>query len=229
MKPRVAIASIIFGEEDTPSAWYTHALEEMGLRGFYLGRVTPEEAKLVLSEFDALLLAGGADVHPRFYGQEKYEICWPSPEDRDVGEMALAKEFFASEKPLLAICRGIQVLNVALGGTLVQHVPALPGTYLCHSHQKTRHGVYLTQSGPLWDIFHKNYLRVNSTHHQAVDALGQGLTLAARSCDGVNEAVYGGVNTIGVQWHPERIMEEGMLPLWRWFTQKAQEAAGKRV
>ena len=125
---------------------------------------------------------------------------------------------------MLGICRGAQVLNVALGGDLCQHVFDLPSVQIQHQDKDTRHRVRLVPESLLSSIFgHVPELTVNSTHHQAVQRPGDGLTISALSTDGVIEAVEMGDRVLGVQWHPERMLEEGMEPIFRWFLGLAQE------
>ena len=162
------------------------------------------ESLAALLECDGLLMPGGVDIEPARYGQQKTEQCGKTDPARDAGEWRVLETFLPTGKPVLCICRGIQMLNVFQGGTLHQHIPG-------HSDFKTRgtgcHKVNLVSGSKLDQIFQVNQLTVNSLHHQAVDTLGKDLSVCAISEDGIVEAV---VHTkhpfcLGVQWHPEHL------------------------
>lgn len=160
----------------------------------------------MLDRLDGLVLAGGADVDPRRYGARPHPATGAPREDRDAFEIALVHGALERGMPLLGICRGAQILNVALGGTLHQHLPDIVGS--------ARY-----QPGPA--VFGSETVEVEAGsrlagavgarltvpvyHHQAIDRLGEGLTVCARSRDGVVEAVElpGGAFVLAVQWHPE--------------------------
>jgi putative glutamine amidotransferase len=169
----------------------------------------------VLARLDGLLLVGGGDLDPMRYG------AIPHPKNnrvnlvRDDAEMALIEEALQQRLPILGICRGLQLLNVALGGTLHQHVPDVVG-HERHSGGDgvfTRHDVHLNPRCVLSRALTRTTLEVSSLHHQAIDRLGRGLTPCAWSDDGLIEAVEleGHPFTVGVQWHPEADEEVGVF------------------
>jgi putative glutamine amidotransferase len=175
--------------------------------------------RAIYDRLDGLLLPGGEDVAPARYGESAHEKCgMPSPE-RDETELRLASWAVAEGKPLLAICRGIQVLNVALGGSLYQDIQAqIPGAakhdwYPGHPRDTRAHGVVCTEGSRLVDIVGSTSLAVNSLHHQALKELAPTLQIAARAPDGIVEAVEvaGHPFALGVQWHPEELAEEDAL------------------
>jgi putative glutamine amidotransferase len=149
---------------------------------------------------DALVLHGGGDVNPARYGQEPNAPQLYGVNDRhDDVELAVVEAFWRADKPILAICRGIQILNVSLGGTLVQHITA-PG------HTKEFHPVGLeTGSRVAAAMATVRPARCHSYHHQALDRVAEGLTVVGRHDDGTIEAVEAIDKTwvVGVQWHPE--------------------------
>ena len=156
---------------------------------------------------DAILLPGGGDLSPRWYGEQPHPTLYNVDETQDAFDLALARWAIADRIPLLAICRGNQVVNVALGGTLVQdlgpeaeHVNAA-----APAHQRMhRHEVGLAAGSVLGGLFGSEALAVQSAHHQAVDALAPGLRVVARAEDGVVEALeHRDAPIVGVQWHPE--------------------------
>lgn len=152
-----------------------------------------------LGQFDGVVLPGGADVEPHRYGAR------PQPQTRgtvafqDDLDLAVATAALALDVPALAICRGMQILNVALGGTLVQHL-AEGAT----AHQDTVHDITVLTGSRLHTIVGAERIAVSSYHHQGIDKLGAGLRVSAVAADGVIEAVeHPGADIVAVQWHPE--------------------------
>jgi putative glutamine amidotransferase len=198
------------------SAWlkpdYRASLEEAGAR---VHELTPDDAlPHALEGCAGVMLTGGVDVDPREYGEPDVHPTVEIDPVRDRYELALAKEALARDLPILAICRGAQVLNTAAGGTLVQDIPsALPGTL---DHQQTQHRdavvheVKVTRGSCLWTLLEPRLqpdgsVAVNSRHHQSVKTPGTGFVVSAVSPDGIVEAIEKPDATfcVGVQWHPE--------------------------
>jgi len=169
-----------------------------------------------LEGVDGLLLTGGDDVDPALYGEAPhatYDVCEPG---RDAFEIDLVRRALAADIPVLAICRGLQVLNVALGGTLIQDLPSEPARLLRHDAEgpptTLAHTVAVTTGSCLAALVGPDETRaVNSRHHQAVRALGAGLVVTATSPDGVIEGaeVPAARFCVGVQWHPENFHATG--------------------
>lgn len=168
----------------------------------------PEEIDQILAMVDGILLTGGQDVSPELYGEAPAltgEVC----EMRDAMEQLLLKKAMVLDKPVLGICRGIQFINVALGGSLYQDIPSQHPSAVEH-HQsppcdKPSHAVTLVQGSPLQSLLGQQKLLVNSYHHQAVRRLADGLEVMARSEDDLVEAVWKPDQKFlwAVQWHPE--------------------------
>lgn len=161
----------------------------------------------VLARLDGLLLVGGGDLDPVRYGAVPHPRNGPVNAVRDEAETALLEEALEQRLPILGICRGMQLLNVVLGGTLHQHVPDVVG-HEGHSGGDgvfARHAVHLHPRCVLARATNRTTLEVPSLHHQAIDQLGDGLTPCAWADDGLIEAVEleGHPFTVGVQWHPE--------------------------
>ncbi len=152
-----------------------------------------------LRRFDGVLLPGGADLDPRRYGQEPLPRTERAVEHQDVLDLAVARAVVVTGRPTLAICRGMQVLNVALGGTLHQH---LGPTGV--DHRQSIHDVDVAPGSRLREIVGRTTIPVSSYHHQAVDRLGDGLSVTARAADGCIEAAeHVSADVLAVQWHPE--------------------------
>ncbi len=158
-------------------------------------------------EFDGYLFTGGGDVNPAFYGEKKLDCCGGVDGERDEFEIALLHELIKLDKPVLGICRGIQIMNVALGGTLWQDISTQLLGGASHTMNNDRgeptHAVEI--SGFAADACGKGEIIANSYHHQAIKELGDGFKSAAVSCDGVIEAAeHSGLRYYkAVQWHPE--------------------------
>ncbi|RPH93033.1 gamma-glutamyl-gamma-aminobutyrate hydrolase family protein [candidate division KSB1 bacterium] len=164
------------------------------------------------AQLDGLLFSGGEDVHPSHYGQSVVVDNCTSSEIRDRFELSLVREFLKTRKPVLAVCRGIQLLNTAMGGTLIQDLPVQASQM--HHAQKVptaipTHQVRFREDSRLFHIFGTAFLEINSHHHQAVDYVAPDLRVTGWSEEGVVEAVEnrGRGYIIGVQWHPERLAE----------------------
>ncbi len=167
-------------------------------------------AEVFADVLDGLVLQGGADMAPQSYGQEPLRQEWSGDPDRDEYELALVKAFVHRGKPVLGICRGHQVLNVAFGGTLYQDIQTQVQGSLAHRdgdvyHDNT-HGVVFVEGSTLAEIYGVGWGLINSVHHQAVKDLAPGMVVEAWSPeDDVVEAIRweGDSFVMGVQWHPE--------------------------
>lgn len=173
----------------------------------------------VVANVDGILLAGGGDVLPSLYGQAAHQNFDAAEAGRDDYELELVRLADEADLPLLAICRGIQVLNVARGGTLVQHIPDEVAGAVDHNVREPRvaiaHEVWVT-AGSLLDRLMRETeedggFPVNSRHHQAVKTVGTGLVTTATAPDGVVEAIEDPSRrfVLGVQWHPENFYRTG--------------------
>lgn len=197
------------------SALYADCLQTAGGTGVLH---SGGSANVLAARCDGLLLAGGGDLHPSRYGQPpQVRACLSIDEARDAEEAALFDAFCARGKPVLGICRGMQAVNVFLGGTLHQHIDGHADC--CHAAQCT--SLLQTLLGAR--------LFVNSYHHQTVDRVADALAVAARALDGTIEGlVHPSAPILGVQWHPERLVpgicedisNADHLPLFRWLCER---------
>jgi putative glutamine amidotransferase len=170
----------------------------------------PGVLKAIVRLLDGILLTGSnADVEPSLYGSEREPACGPAQPLRDQTDFFLLEAASAHRIPVLAICFGIQSLNVFMGGTLIQDIPTRLGLAVRHSEPRARfaHPVEFAPGSVLNALAGSTGARVNSTHHQCVDRVGGGLQVVAAAQDGVIEAVVGTAPEqwiLGVQWHPEK-------------------------
>ena len=184
---------------------YERALRGAGLEPVY---ITPRESPS-LAGLKGLVLSGGSDINPFLYGQAVNGSA-DVDEDRDRLELDVLARAMAADLPVLAICRGVQLLNVAHGGSLIQHLPAsdvhekrCPGCEM--GRHPAAHRVEVAAGTRLAGISGTGSHEVNSRHHQAAERVGDGLIVSARSTDGVIEGLErpGRKFVVGVQWHPE--------------------------
>ena len=174
-----------------------------------------DDLDALLPTLDGVILTGGGDVHPRFFGQENRGTQMDTVDEaRDAMELAVARYAAEHGLPLLGVCRGIQVMNIALGGGLIQHIEGHAQVANTFDGPPTRHPVRVEPGSLLARTLNVNPgLMVNTYHHQAVpgDDLGAGLKVVAWADDGVVEGLEmpGHPYFVGVQWHPERLYELG--------------------
>lgn len=178
---------------------------------------------------DAFIFSGGVDVNPLCYGKQPSPKLSSTNMKMDRYQIALCKIVVEKDKPFLGICRGHQVLNVALGGTLFQDLSEIPSPTFKHVQQGKRgevsHKILIKENSILSEIFGES-IDVNSFHHQSLEKLGKDLEVIATGEDGVIEAVHlkDKKFVLGVQWHPEMLLTEGdeMLPLFKMFIEKVK-------
>lgn len=211
---RPVIGVVPLWDEKLSSLWmlpgYFGGIEQAGGLPIMLPLTSePDELEQAAAMCDGFLFTGGQDVAPAVYGEEASPLCGESCPERDAMEQALLKLAVGLDKPVLGICRGIQFINAALGGTLYQHLPAdYPSTTEHHQtppYDKPVHKVRITPASPLEDLLGGGTLAVNSYHHQAIHTLAPSLRPMAVSEDGLVEAVCLPAARFvwGVQWHPE--------------------------
>lgn len=200
MQPKVLVAGNL-KEPDN----YLQALCRSGMEPFYPLRGKGNYPAVDPAEYDALLVPGGGDVHPQFYGEKKSLLCMGIDEGLDAWEAELIRGFIAAGKPIFGICRGCQMINVTLGGTLVQHIVSRT------NHVRTPLGDAVHKSSALAGgfvaaVYGEGELSTNSSHHQCVGRLAEGLKIVQVSVDGIPEAVeHTSLPIWAVQWHPERM------------------------
>jgi putative glutamine amidotransferase len=187
---------------------YLEALERAGGLPAVLHPVElePGAGEAWLAPFDGVVLTGGGDLDPSFYGQAPVPQLYGVDAVRDAFELELARAAIKLDKPMLAICRGIQVVNVALGGTLDQHITGKPGIKdhgVPGGGVPVQHSVRVDPDSDLGRLIGVGEVVSSCHHHQAIATLGDGLRPVAWTDDGIVEAVEGPRSMIAVQWHPE--------------------------
>ena len=201
-----------------PAPDYVEALTRAGAEVRTIDASVPVDEALWGA--DGVLLTGGADIDPSLYDEERHPTTKDAEPGRDALELAIAQRALDLDLPLLAICRGVQVLNVAAGGTLVQDIPAEIGHMISHDLREPRdgeaHPVRIQPGSKLaealgTEVDEHGETLVNSRHHQALGEVGAGLEITAVAPDGVTEAIERPDRRfcVGVQWHPENFHRSG--------------------
>lgn len=221
-----------FGVGDTHcvASNYCRALEKAGATVIMSTAGDPE----VYAEIaEGVLFTGGIDVNPARYGEENRHVTqW---DDRlDQWEIDIFNAFYKKEKPILGICRGIQLINVAMGGTLVQDIESEVESTVHGTGCQPEHMVIAEQGSFVNSLFGNKFM-TNSHHHQAVKKCGEGMRVTAAAADGVTEAIeHESLPIIGIQWHPERMIGEenfhltDMIPLFRQFVVQCSQYENRR-
>jgi putative glutamine amidotransferase len=238
MKPVIAVpaqtavsSNEFFGEQRLTSLYdlYVRAIRAAGGLPIVLAQGEPSEAAALLDRCDGLLIPGGGDTDPSAYGElPTTDHLYGIRSGADQFEFALVREAAHRQLPVLGICRGLQVINVAFGGSLHQHLPEHPRDLAGRAFA----GRYLTQiqSGSrLCDVLGTTEVLANSLHHQGVKRIGTGLTVTGTARDGVVESIEAtdrNWDMIAVQWHPECLRDQHAAAIFDWFVAAARVRMG---
>ena len=226
---------------ELPTCWimgqrYVEAVRTVGGLPWLIPLIPqdPDTLAAIFDRLDGVFLTGGVDVDPSRYGEPKHPKCGTTDPDRDAVELMLLEHAMAANKPVLAVCRGIQILNVACGGTLYQDVTeqvpaAMKHDYFPTPAQPSRsylaHQISVKADSRLGELLGEAEVPVNSMHHQAIKDLAPNLRATAFAPDGIIEAVEGtgGQFLLAVQWHPEELTDTqpGMKRLFSSFVAAA--------
>lgn len=224
MRPRIGITSWLRADSDRLERWaavrdtYVGAIRTAGGLPMILP-IADDDPELIadcLAAVDGLVFTGGGDVAPAHYGESADERCHEPDRERDCFEIHLARAALARQTPVLGICRGLQVLNVAAGGTLYQDIGCRPGTSPLHAargedRRKLIHSVRILPGTRLHAVMGVPESRVTSTHHQFVKEIAPGFRVTAESLeDGIVEGLEQPDHPflVAVQWHPERMYQD---------------------
>ncbi len=205
-----------YGRDDrgryTLPSEYVSAVERAGAVPMLIPPI-PEHAQRYLDLVDGVVLAGGGDILPQHYRGSAHELNYGMDAARDELELALARELMRRQQPTLAICRGMQIMNVALGGSLIEHLPAVVGETVLHRkppRDPTPHAVQVKAGSRLAAVTGHTQMQTMSWHHQAIRAVAPGFEVVATAPDGTIEAVElpNQPWLLAVQWHPELTAHE---------------------
>ncbi len=208
----------------TLSANYTDAIARAGGVPVIFPTVADSAlASALIRMVDGVIFSGGGDLDPSYYGETVWNETVEVDTLRDVSDLLLMRAALASGKPVMAICRGEQLINVVLGGTLVQDIPTQVDTMIKHSGG-TRHRIGVEKESVLYALFGEDSLTVNSSHHQAVKDPAPGVRVTARANDGIIEAYEYGDRVIAFQFHPEGLArtDDAWLAPFRYFIRKVK-------
>lgn len=230
--------------QNLPHSWvmnqrYFTALTLVEAAPIMVPLLADDEATLraVYERIDGLFLAGGVDIDPASYREDKLDVCGRTDPDRDQVELLLTRWALADGKPVLGVCRGMQVINVACGGSLLQDVEQASTRFLKHDYFPTQgfardhlaHEAMVAPGSFLHRVFGGGPIMVNSMHHQGIRRLGDGLTATVRAPDELIEGIEGTGESflVGVQWHPEMLVERdaGTRRLFTEFREAAEAFA----
>ena len=227
------------GQRDRAFAYitYTEALRRAGAVAVVIPP-QPENAAAIAASLDGILLAGGDDCDPTVYGEERHPSCEPMDVRRQENELALARAAREQGVPTLGICLGLQVMNVAAGGSLIQDISITPGsageTEIDHASEPSdrhRHPVLVEDGTKLSSIIGDGEFDVNSSHHQAIGRVAGGFRVTAHAPDGIVEGLEDPAHPfyVGVQWHPEDMTGEATATtLFGAFVEAARKRATER-
>lgn len=236
MRARMPLIGVVCGHQQDPERYYVnapyiYALERAQGVPVLIPHMPKEMLLEILPMFAGILLPGGIDIDPTRFGEQPHPRCGQVDPIWDELDLTAAKWALENGVPIFAICRGIQVLNVAAGGTLVQDIPSQVSDPIKHQQEAPRwyatHDISIQPGSRLAELAGGRALRVNSFHHQAVRQVGAGLRVAASAPDGIIEAIEGTTSrfVLGVQWHPELMVDHypTAQKLFDEFVQAAQD------
>lgn len=209
---------------------YIRAVTQAGGVPILIPAILPaDDLTQLYNRLQGILFSGGGDISLKYFNGEDHPKIDSVDEHRDVTELSLLRQSVEHEKPFLAICRGLQVMNVALGGTLYTHIPDQVPNSLKHNHDEfitLAHPVNIDEDSKMAEIFGETLLQVNSLHHQAIKDLASNLRIVGHAPDGMVEAVElpDHPYAIGVQWHPEWLTDQiPMQKLFKSFVDAAEK------
>lgn len=209
---------------EIPPSWvmsqrYIVTLTNAGAVSWLIPLIDDETLRAIYESLDGVFLPGGADVDPVSYGRDPHALCDKTDRERDRVELALARWAIEDRKPVLGVCRGMQIINLAAGGTLYQDLAEQMAGSIKHDYfpfggsnlrrDYLAHEVDVVPDSRLAHVFGGGALKVNSMHHQGVREIGNGLVVTATAPDGLVEGVEGADEgyVVGVQWHPEALTD----------------------
>lgn len=227
--PKTPLIGITCSRSDTGATLlattYTEAVGRAGGVPVVIPTVSsPAEAEALLAKVDGIIFSGGEDVSPAWYGEDILNETVATDSLRDRSDSLLARAALTSGKPVLAICRGAQLMNVIMGGSLFQDIPSQVPETVGHSGGAV-HKIGIMERSVLAQLFGTDSLEVNSFHHQGIKDPAPGIRITARSADGLVEA-YEADRVVAVQFHPEKMLRNGderWVPFFKFFVEKCRK------
>lgn len=211
---------------------YVNAVEDAGGLPVMLPYYKSNNVREIITKLDGLLIPGGdEDINPKYYGQEIKSPKVKTNDNRAEFEFALLQAALEKDIPILGICNGLQLINVHFGGTLHQHLSDVISEGINHEQPAPKcaptHDIIIEKNTILASLSSSSIVKVNSTHHQAIDEIGKGLTISARAPDGVIEAIElkDRKFVVGVEWHPEYLNSELDYNLFKKLVEESSKRA----
>lgn len=222
MKPIVGLTMYDFDKKLDINNVYLTSIEQAGGIPICIPNATEENVEAILNLIDGLVLIGGADIDPILFNEEPHRHIGSVVRKRDDSDLSLMNEAFKRQMPILGICRGQQIMNVAFGGTIIQDIPSQIENTLLHKQTSKRGELAHTvevKTSKFKEIFIEESFRVNTFHHQSVGKLGEGLVISAVAKDGIIEGIEHESHPycVAVQWHPEELAPNGDIYAQRLF------------
>lgn len=222
MKPIIGLTMYDFDKKLDINNAYLTSIELAGGIPICIPNATEENVEAVLNLVDGLVLIGGADIDPLLFNEEPHRHIGSVVRKRDDSDLLLMKAAYKRQMPVLGICRGQQIMNVAFGGTIIQDIPSQVENTILHKQPSKRGELAHTvavKTPKFKEIFTEETFRVNTFHHQSVGKLGEGLLVSAVAKDGIIEGIEHESHPycVAVQWHPEELAPNGDVYAQRLF------------
>ncbi|MBD8037212.1 gamma-glutamyl-gamma-aminobutyrate hydrolase family protein [Solibacillus sp. A46] len=223
MKPIIGLTMYDFDKKMDINNVYLTSIEQAGGIPICIPNATKGNVEALLDIVDGIVLIGGADIDPLLFNEEPHRNIGSVVRKRDDSDLLLMNEAFKRQMPILGICRGQQILNVAFGGTIIQDIPSQVENIVQHKQPSKRGELAHTvdvKTPKFKAIFGEESFRVNTFHHQSVGKLGKGLITSAVAKDGIIEGIEHESHPycVAVQWHPEELAPNGDIYAQRLFS-----------
>ncbi len=242
MRPLIGIPTRTIKDPDGNESYgvrftFPRAIERAGGAPVFIPlKLSDETLRTIFSRLDGLLIAGGVDVHPSEYGESVADYCGEIDVQRDAVELQMIRWALNDKMPVFGICRGIQAMNIAAGGSLYQDIPVQLEGKLWHQHREgdpynlLTHQIDIEPDSKLARVLGEQRAKVNSLHHQSVKDVAPGFRMVARATDGIVEGIesMNGAFALGVQFHPEWLIDDDarMVRLFEEFVRASMERKG---
>lgn len=235
MKPIIGVTAITNPENkrvyEVECRYLESIIKSGGIPQIIPTNIQLEDCRQIIKTIDGLLIPGGMDVSPLSYGEDPHPTVTYSIKQHDKIEIELVKLAREYDIPVIGICRGAQIINVAFGGNLYQDIPSQYKNEICHNQvlsnsDETTHVITIEENSYIGRLLNKQVLEVNSIHHQAIRRVAEGFNVVARARDGIVEAIESiDGKIIGFQWHPEKLfyVSEESQVLFKGFIERCRK------